>query len=287
VLIDSLWGGLVAAGGLQEENLAVFLSRSPFPGAFVLGQLCAPRPPAPSPASGGGGFLQRNFPLGGVDYDGGVRLWVLGLIALLLLSPRLGYAAEQSPIATPEVRALVKQSSEQFAAGQYQDALRSLLAAYEMQPLPLLLFNIAQTQRKLGDRASALDSYQRFARAAPASPLLSEAEAHAAALRAELAAEQAARQRDDAQELNRQAQARLKEAEELTAANLAARKRAEAELLAGRKPVERTPVYKRPWLYAVVGGAVVVGVALGVGLGLGLQPPPEPVTDLSPQTIRF
>jgi tetratricopeptide (TPR) repeat protein len=222
-----------------------------------------------------------------VDYDDRVPLWVLALIAFLGLSTSRSHAAEPSQAATPEVRALVKQSSEQFAAGQYQDALRNLLAAYEKQPLPLLLFNIAQTQRKLGGRAEALDYYQRFAQAAPSSPLLPEAEAHAAALRAELAAEQAARQRADAEELARLAQARLNEAEALTAANLAARQRAEAELLSGRKEAEPKPLYKRPWLYVGLGAVVVVGVALGVGLGLGLQPPPEPSTDLPPQTVRF
>lgn len=222
-----------------------------------------------------------------VDYDGLVPYWVLLVIALLGLMPAASQAAETSPVASPDVRALVKQSSEQFAAGNYSEALQSLLAAYEKQPLPLLLFNIAQTHRKLGQRTEALDCYQRFVRAAPGSPLLPEAEAHAAALRAELAAESAARQRADAEELARQAQARLQEAEALTAANLAARKRAEEDLLSGRREAERQPIYKRPWLYVALGGVAITGIALGLGLGLGLRPPPEPTTDLPPQTIRF
>lgn len=223
-----------------------------------------------------------------LNYDGLVPYWVRSLLALvLLLCPRIPHAAEARAVATPEVRALVQQSSEQFAAGNYPEALRSLLSAYEQQPLPLLLFNIAQTHRKLGQRTEALDYYQRFVTAAPSSPLLPEAEAHAAALRAELAADEAARQRADAELLAKQAQQRLQEAEALTAANLAARKQAEADLLSGPREPERTPIYKRPWLYVAVGGAVVLGIALGVGLGLGLQPPLEPATDLPPQTIRF
>ncbi len=194
-------------------------------------------------------------------------------------------------VATPEVQSLVKASRDQFTSGQYEDALRSLLLAYEKQPFPLLLFNIAQTYRKLGRKLEALDHYQRFVGAAPGSPLLTEAEAHAAALRAELAAEQASQKRADAEEFARQAQKRLDEAEALAVANLAARKQAEAELLAERRGVERAqerrPFYKRPWLYLALGGVVLTAAAVGIGLGLALRPPPEPMTDLAPQTIRF
>ena len=39
--------------------------------------------------------------------------------------------------------------------------------------------------------------------------------------------------------------------------------------------VDNTPVYKRWWLWTLV-GAAVVGVGLGVGLGLGLRSSAQP-----------
>jgi hypothetical protein len=46
----------------------------------------------------------------------------------------------------------------------------------------------------------------------------------------------------------------------------------------GAPPAERTPVYKKWWLWTIVGGVVAVGV--GVGLGIGLTANSAPSTHL-------
>ena len=52
-------------------------------------------------------------------------------------------------------------------------------------------------------------------------------------------------------------------------------------------PPERAPVYKKWWLWTVVGGVVVVGVAVGLGVGLGMKAPSfDPtVRDVGPAAL--
>ena len=50
-------------------------------------------------------------------------------------------------------------------------------------------------------------------------------------------------------------------------------------LIAAPKPTAtKTPVYKKWWLWTIVGGTVAVGVGLGVGLALGLPRTPSAST---------
>lgn len=216
------------------------------------------------------------------------------LVALLMSSACMALASQaqaqsdnNSQRARPEVRELVVQSSAHFQHGDYEAALQALLSAYKQQPLPLLLFNIAQTYRKAGRSQAALEWYQRFVTELPQSPLAPEAEAHSAALRAELAAQKAAQDRADAERLSAEARARLQEAEAVAAANEVERQRAQAAMLERQNQKPATPVWRRGWFWGVVGGTVAVGAAVAIGVSLAMQPPPEPMADLPEQTIRF
>lgn len=216
------------------------------------------------------------------------------LLMVLLFSWGMIPAATAAPseiVLSPEVRQLVTKSSTQFQQGDYEGALASLLAAYERQPLSLFLFNIAQSHRKLGHIAEALSYYERFVKSAPSSPLVAESEAHAAALRAEMAARQAARDRADAETQAAAAQQRLREAEELAQKNEAVRKKVEEDLLLVERKTaqleQKKPVYRRPVFWAVLGGVAAAGLVVGLGVGLGTRPPPAPQTDLPGQTVRF
>src|SRR5439155_26145528 len=60
-------------------------------------------------------------------------------------------------------------------AGAYDDAIREYQAAYQLTPLPLLLFNIAQSYRLKGDKRAAIEWYDKYLAADPEGPAGDEA----------------------------------------------------------------------------------------------------------------
>jgi len=72
-----------------------------------------------------------------------------------------------------------------YAAGEYERALTAFSAAYGLQPVPGLLFNIAQCHRKLGNYERAAVFFQQYLYLSPSNEntstvraLLIEAQAH-------------------------------------------------------------------------------------------------------------
>lgn len=62
---------------------------------------------------------------------------------------------------------LFHEAQEAFQAGRYQTALERYEAAYELAPLPDILFNIAQSHRNLGQYDEAATKFRRFLRKRP------------------------------------------------------------------------------------------------------------------------
>jgi len=75
-----------------------------------------------------------------------------------------------------------KQGKAFLDAKLYDDAIREFEAAYQIAPVPELLFNIAQADRLKGDSARAIEMYRRYVEQAPAGPGADEARRHIAAL---------------------------------------------------------------------------------------------------------
>ena len=63
-----------------------------------------------------------------------------------------------------------------YDLGKFREALRRFEAAYELKPVPALLFNIGQCHRKLGDLQQAANLYRSFLRADPGSTQAEQAE---------------------------------------------------------------------------------------------------------------
>lgn len=181
------------------------------------------------------------------------------------------------------VSELIAVAGRAFNEEQYETALAYLAAAYTRSPLPSLLFNIAQTQRKAGYAPDALRSYQRFIELAPQSPLVPEATAHVAAMQAKIAAQQATQERAAAEQL---AHERAAQAERLAKERKAEREQAQRELSQALAQKER-PLHKRKWFWGLIGGLVVSTVAVGLGVGLSAQLRPEPVGQLPTQEPQF
>src|SRR5690349_8101934 len=49
-----------------------------------------------------------------------------------------------------------------YALGRYEDARREFEAGYALAPKPEFLLNLGQVERKLGDRAAAIDKFEKF-----------------------------------------------------------------------------------------------------------------------------
>jgi tetratricopeptide (TPR) repeat protein len=73
-----------------------------------------------------------------------------------------------APTAHDSAIALVASAHNCSKAGDYDCAVRAYQQAYEAEPNPLLLFNIAQLRRKQGNCVEAQRAYQAYLKEAPA-----------------------------------------------------------------------------------------------------------------------
>jgi tetratricopeptide (TPR) repeat protein len=137
----------------------------------------------------------------------------------------MGLALAKKPDARQqEARAHFSQGRAFQDAGAYDDAIREYQAAYQLTPLPLLLFNIAQSYRLKGDKRAAIEHYEKYLAADSEGPAADEARDHVANLKLKLqleetealrkkAAEEAAEARRIAEQAERERR-RAVEAEE-------------------------------------------------------------------------
>jgi tetratricopeptide (TPR) repeat protein len=195
---------------------------------------------------------------------------ILGFYRLLLLVSlglccHSNYACAEK-VAVPEGRATscdedaecsryADDGYEHLQAGRLEKARRAYEAAYTRRADPKLLYNLGRVLHKSGRAAEAADYYRRYLDAG---------------------AEGNEEQRRKSQQYLQQA---TKEAASQPAVPLARRSRVGAvELPADLSaPASPTPVYKKWWLWTIVGGAA--GIALGVGLGVGLAARRPDLTD--------
>ena len=93
------------------------------------------------------------------------------LVSALVLAP--GTPAQADPPARPE-RAAAKQRAERAAAhykiGRFAEALTDYTAAYDIAPVPEILFNIGQCHFQLGRFDRAIFFYERYLGDRPNAP---------------------------------------------------------------------------------------------------------------------
>lgn len=138
------------------------------------------------------------------------RLAALAIAALFLaLAPAAAQAQSQGD--KEKAKAHYERGEAFRRAGAHDKAAEEFQAAYKLFPRPALLFNIALAYQEGGDRARAVEYFDRFLKTNPQGDLANEALARKTALDRDLAAER------DAEKARR------------AAAEAEARKRAEAE----------------------------------------------------------
>jgi tetratricopeptide (TPR) repeat protein len=196
---------------------------------------------------------------------------VLGLLATLV-APQVGAAASQDP--TEEAaKAEFQRGQTAYHLGQFREALASYNKAYDLEPLPAILFDSAQCYRQLGDLERAVLFYRRYLATAPrgtrsavtAQTLLDESLAQLA--------EQRRRTVLEAQTAARQQQ---------PVGGLASSSVAAAEIPS--HAIEKRPLYQQWWLWTAV-GVVVAAAAGGTAAYLATAPKP-PAANLGTVSAR-
>ncbi len=105
-------------------------------------------------------------------------------LGALLVILAIGGAAQAKDAAEMRAREQFRAGQSAYSSGEYEKALSAFSEAYGLQPVPGLLFNIAQCHRKLGNYERAAVFYQSYLELSPSSEnsatvraLLSEVEA--------------------------------------------------------------------------------------------------------------
>jgi tetratricopeptide (TPR) repeat protein len=196
-----------------------------------------------------------------------MRLAFMLSMALVLASPvaRAQKGAKSSA-------ALVKEGERLFNARKYREAVDVLKRAYDAQPDPRLLYNIARAYEQAGDMREALSYYDQFIKNAEGDmdPLLLK-RAHSAAERARVLIEKeeqaTAAAEAERKRLQEQAEASRKRAEEEQAAAQRAQEQARQQQQAEQERVMAS--YRRSKVAAfALGGVSVASVGAGVFFGL-------------------
>lgn len=140
-----------------------------------------------------------------------------------------------------------------YVAGDYERALSAFATAYARQPIPSLLFDIAQCHRRLGNYETAAVFYQQYLELSPGTP-------NAGAVRALLTEVQTSererkRRIADGDTVRR---AILKSSQESnTVAAVDAAKRPPAEVV-GIRAVDDSSIFQRWWFWTGA-GAIALG----------------------------
>lgn len=114
----------------------------------------------------------------------GALLSALVAAATLAAAPLHAEEAVTGTEAEAEAMALYAQGEEHYTAGRYDEALSAFKQAYQRLPTPLLLVNIGQCFRQLGDHGNAVRALERYLADEPEADNRAEVEELIAAERA-------------------------------------------------------------------------------------------------------
>lgn len=169
-------------------------------------------------------------------------------LSLSLVLARAGHAQEGSDDNEAKAQALYAEGESAYANGNYESALASFSAAYELIPVAGLLFNIGQCYRKLGHHRKAAEFFERY--------LVEETD-----------------------EIGNRAEVKelLLEEKKLADEERAAKLEKPVEV-ASKPPVKpaEPQLYEEPLLWGIAGGVALVAVVGGaVAIAIATSPPPS------------
>ena len=195
------------------------------------------------------------------------------LLALLLGGAATAHAADNKAVA----KSAYQEGQRFFELGEYGKALDAFKRAYVAYDDPAFLFNLGQCYRMLGDKAEAVRSYKQYLRKLPNGPMRDSVERLVSDLEAAIEKDRAARTRPPE---GVQAPGTGQGPGATAPPPTPAETQPQPTVVAASPAVQqeappRRPLVKKPWFWAVVGGAalVVAGVAIGVGVGASPKDP--------------
>jgi tetratricopeptide (TPR) repeat protein len=200
------------------------------------------------------------------------RRAVLSTVLSLALMPCLASAMD------PSVRRLVKDAERAYQGGKYLEAVAMLKQAYESQPDPRLLYNIAKAEDQAGNLKEALDYYQRYVNSSEGTDpkLLKRSSQAMDRVRSLLAKDDEERRRQEAERQrveaeHQEAQADARAAQERATAEAAAARRAQEEAEAQNRANVEAQIGTRSRRRVVAWSAGGLGVAaVGAGAYFGV-----------------
>jgi hypothetical protein len=165
-----------------------------------------------------------------------------------------------------QARAQFQLGLKHFNVHHYEAAITAFEAGYDLKPLPLFLFNIAQSAREAGKTRMAIDYFQRYigAETVNDAPELAAAARWLNQLRRQAASLQGPEETSGAP-------ARLPAIAQSTPHTIA---------IATAPPPQR-PTWKRGWFWGTLAGVVVVVGATATAVALTVPRAP-PSTDYGP-----
>jgi tetratricopeptide (TPR) repeat protein len=184
---------------------------------------------------------------------------VFVLAAIFVASP--GALAEQPAGASSEAaKAHFDRGVVEYNLGRFPAAIVEFEQAYEIDHAPSILYNIAQSHKKQGNKEKALFFYRRYLEQAPDAPNRAEVEQRVKELSA--AVEKAPPPPVSPPPLQpKPAPAAVPP----LPASQTAPSTASAVLVSSPAPAaERTSLVARPWFWVLVGGVVAAGVVTAV-----------------------
>jgi tetratricopeptide (TPR) repeat protein len=184
------------------------------------------------------------------------RPWLILLLLLFAAAP--AHADDRV-----KARASFRLGSQHYSLGEYREALVAFKEAYRNYEDPSFLFNIAQCERQLDQRADAIRAYRMYLVNAPDAPNREEVRGLIARLEHEVAEERATKAAPPpgveppsvTVTKSEPPPAKVEAAPALT-------------LTAAPPPLREKPTYKKWWVWTLVGVAVAGGAAAGLAVAL-------------------
>jgi tetratricopeptide (TPR) repeat protein len=183
------------------------------------------------------------------------------IAALLLLlgitlagGPQQAWAEEVSAETKAQAGQAFGRGMKRYQAKEYAEAIAEWEGGYRLIPQPVFLYNIAQAHRLSGEAEKALSMYRRYLRESPSAPNRAEVEERITALEQQLGPAY-------------YSTIYVQPGSESMA------EPPPAALLSDGKSADSKGRNKKllPIVLGVVGGAVVVGVAVGLGVYFGTR----------------
>ncbi|MDB4964488.1 MAG: hypothetical protein JWN44_177 [Myxococcales bacterium] len=207
------------------------------------------------------------------------------LTTLLLLAMVATAAADPIAGDRAKARELYRRATQHYNLAEYQLALDAFKEGYRNFEDPIFLFNIGQCERQLDHKVEAVRFYRAYLRNKPDAPNRAEVNALIVKLDSAIAEDTAARRMPPPSPAPGEGPL-FTSPPPTTPAPAAAPVVAAVAEPAPASDRASKPLYKKWWLWAVVGG-VAAGAAVGLAVGLAERTPASPTTATDLGNYRF